>query len=162
MTYPFHIRTVTYTQLYNNSPRITINYAHLIQDNWRVMGLDFGQRQGLYSASYRVHTDPETIQPPILWVPATVSSRIKRPGCRKEHSPQSRDQVTNTWVCTPSPPLFYLKKFDVFTAFKVPTLIFRVMTPWCLCFGRLHLEEGSSTFLRNVSACMSHHSTLFY
>jgi hypothetical protein len=43
------------------------------------------------------------IQPPIQWVPGTLSPRIKRPGREADHSPTSRAEVKNAWSysCTP-------------------------------------------------------------
>jgi hypothetical protein len=43
-------------------------------------------------------------QPPIQWVPAALSVRVKRPGREADHSSLSRAEVKNAWSCTPTPP----------------------------------------------------------
>jgi hypothetical protein len=42
-------------------------------------------------------------QPPIQWVPATLSPGAKRPGREADHSPPSSAEVKNAWNYTSTP-----------------------------------------------------------
>jgi hypothetical protein len=43
-------------------------------------------------------------QPPIQWVPGTLSPGVKRQGRRFDHSPPTGGKVKKTWIYTSTPP----------------------------------------------------------
>jgi hypothetical protein len=43
-------------------------------------------------------------QPPIQWVPGTLSLGVKRPGREADHSPPSSAEVENAWSYTSTSP----------------------------------------------------------
>jgi hypothetical protein len=43
------------------------------------------------------------IQPPIQWVPRSLSPGVKRSGREADHSPPTSAEVKKTWVYTPTP-----------------------------------------------------------
>jgi hypothetical protein len=43
------------------------------------------------------------IQPPIQWVPGSLSSRVKRPGSEAYHSPPSSAEIKNGGALPPLP-----------------------------------------------------------
>jgi len=49
----------------------------------------------LFTTASRTALEP--IQPPIQWVPGTLSLEVKRPGRETDHSPTSSDEVKE-WV----------------------------------------------------------------
>jgi hypothetical protein len=44
-------------------------------------------------------------QPPIQWVPGTLSLEVKRPAREADHSPTSSADVKNSWSYTSTPPI---------------------------------------------------------
>jgi hypothetical protein len=48
------------------------------------------------------------IEPPIHWVPGTVSPQVKRPRRKADHSPPTSAEVKKTWVCTSTPPYVFM------------------------------------------------------
>jgi hypothetical protein len=47
-------------------------------------------------------------QPPIQWVPGTLSLGIKRPGREADHSPPFSAEVKNAWSYTSTPQYFFM------------------------------------------------------
>jgi hypothetical protein len=47
-------------------------------------------------------------QPPIQWVPSTLSSGVKRPGREADHSPPASVEVKKTWLYTSTPPYVFM------------------------------------------------------
>jgi hypothetical protein len=47
-------------------------------------------------------------QPPIQWVPAALSSGVKRPGREVDHSPQTSTEVKKIWFYTSTPSQAFL------------------------------------------------------
>jgi hypothetical protein len=43
-------------------------------------------------------------QPPIQWIPGTLSPGVKRPGREADHSPPTIAEVQNTWIYASTPP----------------------------------------------------------
>jgi hypothetical protein len=43
-------------------------------------------------------------QPPIQWVPGTLSPELKWPGREADHSPPTNAEVQKTWAYTSTPP----------------------------------------------------------
>jgi hypothetical protein len=65
-----------------------------------VIGFDSrrGLRIFLFTTASRTALEPT--QPPIQWVPGTLSLGIKRPGREADHSPPSSAEVKNAWSYT--------------------------------------------------------------
>jgi hypothetical protein len=53
-------------------------------------------------------------QPPIQWVPRTLSTRVKRLGRAADHSPPTSAEVKKMWISTSTPP-WLVKHRDSFT-----------------------------------------------
>jgi hypothetical protein len=47
-------------------------------------------------------------QPPIQWVPGSLSPGVKRPECEADHSPQISEEVNKTWIHTSTPPYAFM------------------------------------------------------
>jgi hypothetical protein len=47
----------------------------------------------------------ESSQPPIQWIPGTLSTGVKRPGHEAAQSPASSVEVKNAWNYTSTPPI---------------------------------------------------------
>jgi hypothetical protein len=47
-------------------------------------------------------------QPPIQWVPGTLSPGVKRPGREADHLPPTSAEVKNTWMYTSTPPYVFM------------------------------------------------------
>jgi hypothetical protein len=47
-------------------------------------------------------------QPPIQWVPGTLSPGIKRPGREADHSPPASAEVKKIWIYTSTPPYAFM------------------------------------------------------
>jgi hypothetical protein len=62
-----------------------------------------GLRIFLFSTVSRTALGPT--QPPIQWVPAALSLRVKLPRREADHSPPSSAEVKNAWSYTSTPPL---------------------------------------------------------
>jgi hypothetical protein len=70
-----------------------------------------------------------SIQPPIQWVPGTLSPRVKRPGREADHSPPSSAEVMNAWRYTSTPKYVFMawclvKHRDNFAFIFIFTIIF--------------------------------------
>jgi hypothetical protein len=44
-------------------------------------------------------------QPPMQWVPGTLSLGVTRPGLEAHHSPTSSAEVKKMWIYTSTPPI---------------------------------------------------------
>jgi hypothetical protein len=47
-------------------------------------------------------------QPPIHWVPVTLSPGVKRPGRETDHSPPTSAEVKKMWIYTFAPPYAFI------------------------------------------------------
>jgi hypothetical protein len=47
-------------------------------------------------------------QPPIEWVPGTLSQGLKRPGLEADHSPPTSAEVKKTWIYTSIPTYAFM------------------------------------------------------
>jgi hypothetical protein len=56
----------------------------------------------------RLHRFWGSAQPPIQWVPGTLSPEIKLPGREADHSPPSCAEVKSTWIYTSTPPYAFM------------------------------------------------------
>jgi hypothetical protein len=59
-----------------------------------------------FSTSSRPALGPT--QPPIQWVPKTLSPGVKRTGCEADHSPPTSAERKNTWTYTSTPPYAFM------------------------------------------------------
>jgi hypothetical protein len=57
----------------------------------------------LFTTASRTALGPT--QPPIQWVPGSLSLGVKRPGREADHSPPSSAEVENVWSYTSAPPI---------------------------------------------------------
>jgi hypothetical protein len=60
----------------------------------------------LFSMSSRPALGPT--QPPIQWVPWTLSPGVKRPGHEADHSPPTSAEVKKMWIYTSTPPYAFM------------------------------------------------------
>jgi hypothetical protein len=63
-------------------------------DDW---GFESRQGPGIFLFTTASRTALGPTQPPIQWVPAVLSLRVKRPEHEADHSPPSSADVKNTW-----------------------------------------------------------------
>jgi hypothetical protein len=84
--------------------------------------LRFDSRRGLgiflFTTASRTALGPS--QPPIQWVPGTLSLGVKRQGHEADHSPPSSAEVKNAWSYTSTPQYVFMawclvKRRDKFT-----------------------------------------------
>jgi hypothetical protein len=47
-------------------------------------------------------------QPPIQWVPGSLSPGVKRPGREADHSPPASAEVKKMWICISTPPYAFM------------------------------------------------------
>jgi hypothetical protein len=68
---------------------------------------EFESRQGLgiflFTTSSRPALGPT--QPPVKWIPGTLSVGVKRPGRETDHSPPSSAEVKNSWSYIANSPI---------------------------------------------------------
>jgi len=79
-----------------------INIRKLVHDE-SMRGTVFGN---VFTTVSRPDLGPT--QPPIQWVPGTLSMWVKRPGREADHSPPSSDEVKNEWSSTSTPPYAFM------------------------------------------------------
>jgi hypothetical protein len=81
---------------------ITLGYE---LDDW-----GFVSRQGLGIFLFTTESRPALgpIQPPIQWVPGTLSLGLKRPGCEADHLSPSIAEVKNARKYTSTPPYVFM------------------------------------------------------
>jgi len=67
----------------------------------------FESRQGLGIFLFTIVSRPVLgpTQPPIQWVPGTLSLEVKWPGHEADHSPPPHAEVMNAWSYTSNPPV---------------------------------------------------------
>jgi hypothetical protein len=69
--------------------------------------LGFDSRRGLgiflFTTASRMALGPT--QPPVQWVPGTLSLGVKQPGREAYHSPPSSAEVKHAWSYTSTPPI---------------------------------------------------------
>jgi hypothetical protein len=91
---------------------------------WTIGVLGFDSRRGLgifpFTTVSRMALGPT--QPPIQWVPGTLSLGAKRPGREADHSPPSSAEVKNASSYTSTPQYIFMawclvKHRDSFTCF---------------------------------------------
>jgi hypothetical protein len=58
-----------------------------------------------FSLHHRVQNGSGPTQPPIQWVPGTLSLGVKRPRREADHSPPSSAKVKNAWSYTSITPI---------------------------------------------------------
>jgi hypothetical protein len=86
-----------------------------------VLGFDSRRRLGIFLFTTASRTALGPTQPPIQWVPGTLSLGVKRPGRETIHSPPSSDEVKERvelylrFPSTPSWRVAWLKHRDNFT-----------------------------------------------
>jgi hypothetical protein len=71
---------------------------------WR-LGFDSRQELGIFLFTNASRTALGPTQPPIQWVPWTLSLGVKRPGLEADHSLPSSAEVKNDWSYTSTPPI---------------------------------------------------------
>jgi len=66
----------------------------------------FDSRQQLESSLFTIvsRLTLEPAQPPIQWVPGTLSLEVKRPGREADHYPSYSAEVKNSWIYTSALP----------------------------------------------------------
>jgi hypothetical protein len=79
-------------ECYLVEPRVTFNFTSMYNCNSHIN---------------TVHAFLGPTQPPIKWVPGTLTPGVKQLGHEAEHSPPSSAKVKNAWSCT-STPLLHL------------------------------------------------------
>jgi hypothetical protein len=74
---------------------------------WTIGILEFDSRRGLgiFLFTTASRTALGLTQPPIQWVPGTLSLGVKWPGREADHSPPSSCEVKNEWSYTFTPPI---------------------------------------------------------
>jgi hypothetical protein len=77
---------------------------------WTIGVLRFDSRRGLgiYLFTTVSRTALGPTQPPIKWVPGTLSLGVKRPGHEADHSPPSSAEVKNAWSYTSTPQYVFM------------------------------------------------------
>jgi hypothetical protein len=77
------------------------NYAYGLTIG--VLGFDSRRGPGIFLFTTAPRTALGPTQPPIQWVPGTISLGVKRPGREADHSPLSSAEVKNASSCTSTP-----------------------------------------------------------
>jgi hypothetical protein len=70
-----------------------------------VLGFDSRQGIGIFLLTTASRTALGPTQPPIQWVPGSLSLEVKRSGREADHSPPSSAEVKNAWSYTSTPPI---------------------------------------------------------
>jgi hypothetical protein len=70
-----------------------------------VLGFDSRLRLGIFLFTTASRTALGPTQPPIQWVPGTLSLGVKRPGRESDHLPPLSAEVKNAWSFTSTPPI---------------------------------------------------------
>jgi hypothetical protein len=98
-----------------------------------VLGFDSRRRLGIFLFTTASRSALGPTQPPIQWVPGTLSLGVKRPGREAHHSPPSSAEVNNAWCYNPLPQYIMawclVKHRDNFT-FTLP-LHCNIIFPLC-------------------------------
>jgi hypothetical protein len=74
---------------------------------WTIGVLGFGSRRrlGIFLLTAVSRTALGPTQPPIQWVPGTLSLGVKRPRREADYSPPCSVDVENAWSYTSTPPI---------------------------------------------------------
>jgi hypothetical protein len=75
----------------------------LLREELGVLGFDSRRGLGIFLFTIASRTAPGPTQPPIQWVPGTLSLGINHPGREADHSPPSSVEVKNAWSHTSTP-----------------------------------------------------------
>jgi hypothetical protein len=70
---------------------------------WMIEGSSPGRGWQLFSSPQRPDRAPGPTQPPIQWIPWSLSVRVKRSRCEADHSPPSSAEVKIAWSNTSTP-----------------------------------------------------------
>jgi hypothetical protein len=84
-----------------SSVGIALGYGLDDRGSW----VRFPEGAGNFSFITVSRTALEPTQPPIQWVPGTLSLGVKRLGCETDHSPPSSAEVKNAWSYTSTAPI---------------------------------------------------------
>jgi hypothetical protein len=91
----------------------------------------------------------EPAQPPMQWVPGTLSPGVKRQGSEADHSPPGSAEMKKTWVSTFQRThfvvfiYFFIKSFKTFNSAPLKVIIH---ISFMLCFGRFNKEKSGSVY----------------
>jgi hypothetical protein len=118
-----------------------------------------GKRFNLYSTASR--PDLGTTQPPIQWVPWTLSLRVELMKREADHSPPSSDVINKAGAVIPLPRMFsWLKHKDSFSFISLNAQLF-VWVKKFVWVVLLHISRLSGTGLSNKqNSCNNHDGQL--
>jgi hypothetical protein len=106
-------------------------YHHCLKDNENRLGANEGRFISSVSTVTRLRSGrPEfnsqrlqglppnasrqtlgSTEPPVQWVPGTLSPEVERPGREADQSSTSSAEVRNAKICTPLPPYVFMAKY---------------------------------------------------
>jgi hypothetical protein len=94
---------INFIDIITNKVGIATGYG---LDNWGVGVQVLGGKNFHFSMSSRPAL--RTTQPPIQWVPGTLSPGVKRQGRKADHSPPTSAKVKKMWIYTSTPPYAFM------------------------------------------------------
>jgi hypothetical protein len=112
MTWRLGKRTKFYSNQEDAIPKFCLSRNYILK--LRTTALGYGLDDQGFESQHEVEiylftteTGPnlQPTQPPIQWVPGTLSLGIKWPGREADHSPPTSVEVKNTWSYTSTPPI---------------------------------------------------------
>jgi hypothetical protein len=99
-------RSLSWARWIQSTPSHPISLIFILI-GWTIGVLGFDSLRGLgillFTTASRTALGPT--QPPIQWVPGSLSLGVKRLGCEADHSPPSVPRSKNEWSCTSTPPI---------------------------------------------------------
>jgi hypothetical protein len=83
----------------------------MLRTGWtiRVLGFDSRRELGIFLVTTVSRPALGPTQPPIQWVPGTLSLGVKRPAREADHSPPPSAEVKNVWSYTPTPQYVFME-----------------------------------------------------